>query len=96
MGIEDIPRIKRESIEVKTWGEFRKALEGWVWCDADYCPDCYKKLIAKYREAGGKNLELNIQLIADAMDSRKVSDGWLVTCDDCGKSVFRTALKTKD
>ena len=98
MNMESVPLPKNKSIEVKTWGEFKKAVDGWMWLDDDYCVDCFKEIEEKNKgdDALINTLKMNSTPIIEILDSRRISDGWLVECAHCKKSVFRPKSKEKE
>ena len=87
--------VEVKTIEVNTWGEFEKALDGWV-CSVDgddYCPECWENYKQRARDDGmeEKYIEDGNVPATKMARYRKCREGWLVTCydEDCGKSVFR-------
>ena len=85
-----------KSIEVKSWGDFKSAIEGWTCLDGeDYCPECWEKFKGKLKEKGASEdiIQRDSRLVSELLKFRKIADGHMVVCTDCGKAVFRPTLK---
>jgi DNA-directed RNA polymerase subunit RPC12/RpoP len=89
-------RPRPELIEVKTWKEFRTAVERWMCLDGDdYCPECWEKFKERLKEKGlsEDTIKKDSGSVVELLKFRKIADGHQVACSDCGKNVFRPTLK---
>ena len=74
------------------FSEFRKELAEWKTSqdDDDYCPNCWRKYIRRFRGERRKQEMFNSKATAtrSVAENRKSPDGWFVMCTGCGTQVF--------